>query len=97
MGDTIANLLWRIEDGEIDNYTPKAVVVSIGESDFGLSANEVVAGYESIYQSIKRHQPNAKIFFLVCFRNQIVTINHTFSKCCHAEDCRINDGILLER
>jgi len=64
MGDTISNLLWRIEDGEIDNYTPKAIVVSIGESDFELTPDQVVAGYEAICESVMKHQPEAKIFFL---------------------------------
>jgi platelet-activating factor acetylhydrolase IB subunit beta/gamma len=64
MGDTIANLLWRLEDGEIDNYTPKAIVVSIGQSDTDLSPEQMVAGFQAIQRIIRVRQPNAKIFFM---------------------------------
>jgi platelet-activating factor acetylhydrolase IB subunit beta/gamma len=64
MGDTIANLLWRLEDGEIDNYTPKAIVVSIGQSDTELSPEQMVTGFQAIHRLIRARQPNAKIFFM---------------------------------
>uniref|UniRef100_A0A7E4VG13 SGNH_hydro domain-containing protein n=1 Tax=Panagrellus redivivus TaxID=6233 RepID=A0A7E4VG13_PANRE len=64
MGDTIANLLWRVEDGEIDNYTPKAVVVSIGQSDTDLSVDEMITGLSNLKNAIRQRQPNAKVFFL---------------------------------
>uniref|UniRef100_A0A914CVC1 Uncharacterized protein n=1 Tax=Acrobeloides nanus TaxID=290746 RepID=A0A914CVC1_9BILA len=64
IGDTAANLLWRIENGETDIITPKVIVVSIGESDFNMSPNEMLDSLLTIATALREKQPSAVIYFL---------------------------------
>ena len=65
LGDSAANLLWRIENGEAENFVAKVVVVSIGQTEAEtLQIEEFLKYVESIANTLKQKQPNAEIFFL---------------------------------
>lgn len=63
--DTAANLLWRIENLEVENFTPKVVVVSIGQSDFDTPVEQFLTILKCIAERLNEKQPNAELFFLV--------------------------------
>ena len=61
-GDTIQNLLWRAENGELDGYMAKNVMVMIGtnnEDSFG--PDEIYEGIVKVVSTVERKQPAAKI------------------------------------
>jgi len=66
-GDTTANVLWRLEHGEIDDLHPKAIVLLIGANNTGRmhwSADQTAAGIDAIVQFIHKKIPEAKIVVL---------------------------------
>lgn len=68
LGDSASNLLWRIENGEAENFVAKVVVVSIGQSESEtLQTEEFLEYIENIAYLLKQKQSNAEIFFLVNF------------------------------
>lgn len=75
-GDKTEHLLWRIQNGELDNLSPQWVVLLIGTNNAGHNhepAEQIAAGIEVILQEIKTRLPNSKIILLAIFprsRNQ---------------------------
>ena len=66
-GDTTANLLWRVENGELDAIHPKVAVVLIGINDFcgaGWSAGDTLAGIDAVLAAMRRRAPGTKILLL---------------------------------
>lgn len=66
-GDTTANLLWRIENGEAEGIAPKAAVILIGANNLGRlhwSADDTVAGIEAIVAALRRRLPRTKLLLL---------------------------------
>ena len=66
-GDQTQNLLWRLENGELDGYRAKGVVLSIGSNNNGVRGAKVedtVAGIRACMDAIARKQPQAKIVLL---------------------------------
>jgi lysophospholipase L1-like esterase len=67
VGDTTANLLWRVRNGEIDGISPKAVVVLIGANNLGRlhwSAADTVNGIEAILAELRRRLPRTPVLLL---------------------------------
>jgi lysophospholipase L1-like esterase len=67
MGDTTANLLWRLRHGEADGIAPKVAVVLIGANNLGRvhwSAEQTLAGIDADLAEIRRRLPAAKILLL---------------------------------
>ena len=65
--DTTSNLLWRIDHGELDNVTPKLVIVLIGTNnrkDTSQTAEDIAKGIRTILDRIREKQPQAKILLL---------------------------------
>jgi len=65
-GDTTENTLWRIEQGELDGYEAKCVVLMIGTNNGGRrGADETVidtlAGLWRVIRAIQAKQPKARI------------------------------------
>ena len=61
-GDTTRNVLWRMENGELDGYEAKCVMLLVGTNN-GLedASEDVAAGIRAILDVIARKQPKAKI------------------------------------
>ena len=60
-GDRIENLLWRLENGELDGYRAKVVTLMIGTNNGGDPAEDIIRGVRRAIEIIKEKQPEAKI------------------------------------
>lgn len=66
-GDTTANLLWRLRNGELDGIAPKAAVVLIGANNFGhvhWSAADTLEGIDAILHEIRHRLPATRVLLL---------------------------------
>ncbi|HEX5270406.1 MAG TPA: platelet-activating factor acetylhydrolase IB subunit [Gemmataceae bacterium] len=90
-GDRTQHVLWRIENGELDGYTPKAAVLMIGTNNLGSNTDDEIAeGVKAIVETIHKKQPNTKVLLLGIFprgqmptdksRDRIKNINKTIAK-----------------
>lgn len=69
-GDTTQNVLWRLENGEVEGLAPKAVVILIGTNNFGLHGDkpdDVVRGVAAVVQAVRKKLPKAKVLLLGIF------------------------------
>lgn len=67
IGDSTANLIWRLMHGEASGITPKVAVVEIGANNFGLPhwpAAETVPGIEAVVRLIRERLPATEIVLL---------------------------------
>jgi beta-glucosidase len=63
-GDKTENVIWRIEHGELDGYTAKCVVLTVGTNNNTSNDSDpaaVAKGVEKIVAMIRSHQPTAKL------------------------------------
>jgi lysophospholipase L1-like esterase len=73
--DRIQNVLWRVENGELENISPKVVVLLIGTNNAGNEDDgkprnttpEIVAGVSNLVRRIQFHLPHSKILLLGLF------------------------------
>ncbi len=66
-GDTTANLLWRIRNGEVDGIAPKVAVVLIGANNLGRvhwSAEATTTGIAANIDELHRRLPQTKLLLL---------------------------------
>jgi lysophospholipase L1-like esterase len=69
-GDTTENVLWRIQNGEIEGIAPKVTVLMIGTNNFGLEGHkpdDVAKGVATIVQTLRKKLPSTKILLLAIF------------------------------
>lgn len=75
-GDTVQNILWRLENGELDGVQPKVIVLQAGTNNIGKEASqgeddprivEVTAGLEAILQVLRSKAPSATIILTGIF------------------------------
>lgn len=69
-GDRTENLLWRIQNGAIDNLAPKWVVLLIGTNNAGHRLDppeEIAAGVAMILRELKQQLPSSKILLMAIF------------------------------
>jgi lysophospholipase L1-like esterase len=65
-GDTTANVLWRIDHGEVAGLHPKAVVLLIGTNNtaFGQTAEQTEAGIDAVIIDLEFHLPDTQILLV---------------------------------
>lgn len=67
-GDTTANVLWRIDHGEVDNFRPAVAVMLIGTNNNGAGrttpAPRTAAAIELIVKELHQKQPQMKILII---------------------------------
>ena len=66
-GDSTCHLLWRLEHGELDDISPRVVIVLIGANNFGhihTDADETFEGVQAILDVIHRRLPQTRIVLL---------------------------------
>lgn len=63
-GDTTCNVLWRLQNGELENIRPKVVVLWVGTNNYEHTAEEVAGGIFAIAQLLTSRLPKAKIVVL---------------------------------
>ena len=67
IGDTTANLLWRIDHGETTGISPRIAVILIGANNLGRvhwSADDTVLGIDAILHELHDRLPATKILLL---------------------------------
>lgn len=63
-GDRTENVLWRLQNGELDNLSPKVIVLSVGQSNTGDNAEQIAEGIKEICGLIRSKQPQAFLVVL---------------------------------
>ena len=66
-GDTTANVLWRLDHGEVAGLHPKLAVVLIGTNNTGLSnqtAEQTEAGIDAVVKDLEHRLPETKILLM---------------------------------
>ena len=67
-GDTIQELLWRLENGELDGYKAKLFMVMIGTNNTHTDPPcDVALGIKKVVETIAAKQPQAKVLLLPIF------------------------------
>ena len=69
-GDRTEHVLWRLENGNVDDIAPRAAVVMIGTNNFGGSgddAEEVFRGVVAVVESLQEKLPNTHVLLLDIF------------------------------
>jgi lysophospholipase L1-like esterase len=75
-GDRTQHVLWRLENGELEGISPKAIVLMIGTNNTGFerdgktprnSPAEVIEGVTAIVKKLRTALPQAKILLLGIF------------------------------
>jgi lysophospholipase L1-like esterase len=61
--DRTQNILWRLNNGELDNVNPKVVVLQAGTNNIGSgsSAEDIVKGLQAIVSTIRTKAPQATL------------------------------------
>lgn len=86
-GDRIENILWRLENGELDGVNPKMIVVLAGINNIGTRALEpdkaadITLGIKRLLTVCRSKAPKATLILMAIFPrndnpNVIPTINH---------------------
>jgi len=65
-GDTTANVLWRLDHGEVDGLHPKLAVVLIGTNNtaLGQSAEDTEVGIDAVVKDLEHRLPETKILLM---------------------------------
>jgi len=63
-GNKVENLLWRLQNGELDKMKLKVAVVMIGTNNLGSPPKAVAEGIKLVLQTIALRQPQARILLL---------------------------------
>ncbi|WP_353138755.1 GDSL-type esterase/lipase family protein [Pseudopedobacter sp.] len=80
--DRIENALWRVHHGELDGYAATHIVVLIGTNNLSVNTDdEIIEGLDFLLQSVKRHQPDAKVILMGIlprrnYESRIATLNN---------------------
>ncbi|MFO1022462.1 MAG: platelet-activating factor acetylhydrolase IB subunit [Planctomycetales bacterium] len=89
-GDQTQHVLYRLENGNLENIKPKLAVIMIGTNNAGSdSAEEIAAGIKAIVKKIREMRPETKILVLGVFprspkpdktREKLTKVNEIISK-----------------
>ena len=67
-GDRTHNVIWRIENGELDGIKPRVVVLMLGTNNTDVhNAEQIAAADEKIIGMIRKKIPGAKVLLLAIF------------------------------
>jgi lysophospholipase L1-like esterase len=74
-GDRTENVLWRMDNGELDGIKPKVVVLMIGTNNTGKERNgrprnsvpEIIEGVIAVVNDLRAKLPDSKILLLAIF------------------------------
>jgi lysophospholipase L1-like esterase len=92
-GDRTEHLVWRGENGELDGYTAKCVMLMIGTNNRD-KAPDTVAGIRRVLDIIARKQPQAKVLLLPIFPRgaNAEDVNRKRNEQVNAEIVKFADG-----
>ncbi|XP_067874812.1 platelet-activating factor acetylhydrolase IB subunit alpha1-like [Heterodontus francisci] len=63
-GDATQHVLWRLQNGELENIRPKVIVLWVGTNNHNHTAEQVAGGIETIVNLLNQWQPQAKVIVL---------------------------------
>ena len=67
-GDTTQGALWRMQNGELEGFKAKLIVLMLGTNNINRNPNdEIVDGDRLIIEEFKKRQPQAKVLLLGIF------------------------------
>ena len=67
-GDRTEHVLWRFNDGELDDISPKVAVVMIGTNNWRANTfQEIAEGVEAVCEGLRTRLPKTKILILAIF------------------------------
>ena len=67
-GDRTQHVIWRLDNGNLKDITPKAAVIMIGTNNSGSnSSQEIAEGVKKIVEQIRNKSPKTKILLLAVF------------------------------
>jgi lysophospholipase L1-like esterase len=67
-GDRTENVLWRLQNGEVDGLAPKVVVLMIGTNHAGLRSPEsTAAGVKHLLDELRQRLPSTRVLLLAIF------------------------------
>jgi lysophospholipase L1-like esterase len=67
-GDTTQGVLWRMQNGELDGFKAKLIVLMLGTNNINRNPNDdIVEGDRLIVEEFKKRQPQAKVLVLGIF------------------------------
>lgn len=77
-GDRTEHVLWRLQNGNIENISPKLAVIMIGTNNAGSNTSEEIAlGVQKIVEYLRRELPEMKVLVLAIFpRGETATNKH---------------------
>lgn len=93
-GDRTEHLLWRIQNGKLEQHSPKWIILLIGTNNAGHkldSPEDIAAGVETILNELHQRQPTSKILLMAIFprsrntnkpmRQRVDSCNTLLKKC----------------
>jgi lysophospholipase L1-like esterase len=67
-GDATQNVLWRIEQGELDGLSPRVLILLLGTNNTAThTAEEIVAAQKKLLSQIRQKLPKTKVLLLALF------------------------------
>ena len=91
-GDTIQNMLWRVQNGELDGVNPKVIVILAGTNNVGRrpggeqKVTDILTAYKALLVTCREKAPGAKFVLTAIFpRNDSMEVLQEIAK--------INQGI----
>ena len=67
-GDTTQGVLWRMQNGELEGFTAKLIVLMLGTNNINRNPNaEIAEGNRAIIAEFLKRQPQAKVLLLGVF------------------------------
>jgi lysophospholipase L1-like esterase len=67
-GDTTQGVLWRMQNGELEGFKAKLIVLMLGTNNINRNPNDdIVEGDHLIVEEFKKRQPQAKVLILGIF------------------------------
>jgi len=64
VSDKVQHLLYRLQNGELENITPKVIVVLIGGNSLGHTPKAITAGIKANVDTIRRKLPKTKVLVM---------------------------------
>lgn len=75
-GDTTQGALWRMQNGELDGFQAKLIVLMLGTNNINRNANDDIAeGDRAIINEFLKRQPQAKVLLLGIFPRGLAADN----------------------
>ena len=98
-GDTTQNILWRLQNGELDGVSPKVIVLQAGTNNLPSTGpadkakvDEVVTGIKAIIGVFQQQAPGAAIVLTGVFpRSQNMSLKETIEQI-NTQLSRLDDG-----